>query len=88
MREVERHQAEVRAELAALDTGSIDPEELREALAELEPIWDMLFPAERARVLALLLERVEYDAANSEVAITFRPGGPAALLEEAVGEAS
>ena len=34
-----------------------------------------LFPKERARILALLLERVEFDANKGEVAITFRPGG-------------
>ncbi len=82
LRAVERRQAEVRAEVAALDTGSIDPEELREALADLEPIWAELFPAERARILALLLERVEYDAAAGEVEIVFRPGGPKALTAE------
>ena len=37
-------------------------------------MWSELFPAERARVLALLLERVEYDAQKGEVAITFRAG--------------
>jgi site-specific DNA recombinase len=51
------------------------------ALADLEPIWEELFPAERARILALLLERVEFDGAGGEVAITFRPGGPAALAD-------
>ncbi len=28
------------------------------------------------RVLTLLLERVEFDAVEGEVAITFRPGAP------------
>ena len=79
LREVERREAEVRAELAALETGSIDPEELREALADLEPTWAELFPAERKRVLTLLLERVEFDATEGEVAITFRPGAPRGL---------
>ena len=30
----------------------------------------------------MLLERVEFDAAAGEVAITFRPGGPRALGAE------
>jgi len=77
--DVERRAAEIRAELQALELGAIDPGALREALADLEPIWAELFPRERARVLALLLERVEFDAAREEVAITFRPGGPRAL---------
>jgi site-specific DNA recombinase len=68
-----------RAELQALELGQVHPEELRVALEDLEPIWRELFPRERARVLALLLERVEFDAAAGEVALTFRAGGPTAL---------
>lgn len=37
---------------------------MREALQSLDPLWDELFPAEQARVLQLLIERVEV-----------RPGG-------------
>jgi hypothetical protein len=33
--------------------------EIREALCDLDPLWDELFPAEQARVLQLLVERVE-----------------------------
>ena len=82
LRAVERREAEVRAELAALETGSIDPDELRQALEDLEPVWAELFPQERVRVLALLIERVEFDAGAGEVAIRFRPGGPAAFQAE------
>ena len=33
--------------------------EVREALRDLDPLWDELFPAEQARVLQLMVERVE-----------------------------
>jgi DNA invertase Pin-like site-specific DNA recombinase len=33
--------------------------EVREALCDLDPLWDELFPGEQARVLRLLVERVE-----------------------------
>ena len=79
LRAVERRQDEVREALAALDTGTINPDELRGALENLEPVWEELFPAERKRVLTLLLERVEFDAIEGEVAITFRPGAPGGL---------
>lgn len=36
-------------------------EELHAALGIFEPTWDLLEPGERARVLALVLERVDYD---------------------------
>ena len=57
----------------------IDVDDLREALEQLEPIWAELFPAERARLLDLLLERIEFNGPAGEVAITFRPGGPQAV---------
>ena len=66
-------------ELAALELGELDAEELRAALEDLEPTWAELFPKERTRVLALLLERIEFDATKGEVALTFRTGGPTAL---------
>ncbi len=62
-----------------MDTGTIDLDELREALQDLEPIWSELFPQERARVFALLIERVEFDAEKGEVAITFRSDAPKTL---------
>jgi site-specific DNA recombinase len=68
-----------RVELQALELAQVDPEELRVALEDLEPIWSELFPRERARVLGLLLEQVVFDAARGEVELTFRPGGPRAL---------
>jgi len=71
------------SEIAALDAGGIDPEELRTALEDLEPIWEVLFPEERARLLDLLLERIEFNGPAGEVAITFRPGGPQAVQAEA-----
>ena len=56
--------------------------ELRQALAELEPIWNELFPQERVRVLALLIERVDLNAGTGDVDITFCEGAPKALSME------
>ncbi len=82
--EADSRASAARAELQALELGQVDPEELRAALDDLQPIWAELFPKERARVLGLLLERVEFDAAAGEVSITFRPGGPKAVRGQAV----
>jgi len=70
---------EARRELVALDRGIVDPEALRRALEDLEPAWGELVPKERARLLALLIERIEFEPESGEVAITFRPGGPRLL---------
>ncbi|MEM7311169.1 MAG: recombinase family protein [Planctomycetota bacterium] len=82
--ELDAAEVEVSAAERELDSLSddLDADELAAALADLEPVWAELFPVERARVLALLVERVEFDAETGEVEIRFRPGGPATLAEE------
>jgi DNA invertase Pin-like site-specific DNA recombinase len=40
-------------------TPDIEEEEVREALHRLDPLWNELFPAEQARVVQLLVERVD-----------------------------
>ncbi len=73
---------QLRAELAALDHQTIDEKDLKAALASFEPVWRELFPAERARILHLLIEELRYNAEEGEVAITFRPGGVRSLARE------
>jgi site-specific DNA recombinase len=53
-------------------------------LASFMPVWGQLFPREKARILRLLVERVEYHAADGSVEIVFRPGGVrvSAMLRE------
>jgi len=77
--EAEQRLSDAQRDLAALDAGTIDVDELRRALAEFEPVWGQLAAAERARVVGLLLERVTFHADSGEVEIKFRPGGPRLL---------
>ena len=56
-------------------------EDLRTALAAFEPLWDTLVTRERVRLLRLVVEKIAYDAASGDVAITFRPGGLQALAQ-------
>ncbi len=76
------------AEVQGLEGQSIDEADLRAALASFTPVWDQLFPAERARIMQLLLQSVTYNAGAGEVEITFRPGGVRALAAEGEQEAS
>ena len=71
---LERESA-VRAELAKTESDAIDEHDLRKALAEFDEIWAALFPAERARVMALLIEEIRFNAADKSVEIAFRPEG-------------
>ena len=79
--QVTRRVEQVRAELAVLEGQVIDEDDLRSALASFDPVWDQLFPAEKARILQLIIEQVTYNACEGEVEITFRPGGVRALAK-------
>jgi site-specific DNA recombinase len=59
---------------------SISEAEVREALVTLDPLWDELFPAEQARIVQLLVERI--DVTTEGLAIRLRTGG----LESIIGE--
>jgi DNA invertase Pin-like site-specific DNA recombinase len=54
--------------------------EVREALERIDPIWDELFPAEQARIVQLLVERV--DLSTDGLAIRLRTQGLASLIAD------
>ena len=54
--------------------------EVREALERLDPLWDELFPAERARIVRLLVERVEVGPAGADIRL--RVAGLASLVRD------
>jgi len=56
-----------------------------EALTRLDPLWDELFPTEQARIVALLVERVEIGAGGMNVRV--RMDGLAALAREIITDA-
>ncbi|WP_340583897.1 recombinase family protein [Brucella pseudintermedia] len=64
-----------RAEIADLPEA-----EVRQALERLDPIWEELFPAEQARIVQLLVERV--DLAVDGLAIRLRTLGLASLVAD------
>ena len=65
----------VRAEREAMTE-----KEVIAALGQLDPLWDELFPAEQARIVQLLVERV--DISTDGVRITLRTEGLAQLAGE------
>ena len=46
---------------------SVTEREVLEALERIEPLWDELFPAERARIVRLLVERIDIRAEGATV---------------------
>jgi site-specific DNA recombinase len=51
-------------------------------LSLFDPVWESLTPTEQARVVQLLVERVDYDGARGRVSITFHETGIRTLADE------
>ena len=75
--------------VARVQDGDIAEADAREALTRLDPLWDELFPAEQARIVTLLVERVEIGTEGLNVRL--RMDGLAGLVREMatdIGEAA
>jgi hypothetical protein len=70
-----------RAARAEID--GLTESEVREALERLDPLWDELFPAEQARIVQLLVERI--DVAPGGIDIRLRVDGLANLVRDLAG---
>lgn len=79
---VEQRVAKVKDQIKSVASLLIPAEEATEALSAFDPVWGTLTPNEQARVIELLVERVEYDGRNGNVAVTFHPTGIKALADE------
>lgn len=51
-------------------------------MAAFDPVWETLTLREQARVLRLLIQRVDYDGDKGTVAVTFHPAGIEMLSRE------
>ena len=58
----------------------LQEDEVREAMAALDPLWAELFPAEQARIIQLLIERV--DIGTNGLKLRFRDKGLAQMVAE------
>ena len=60
--------------------GEISEAEVREALERLDPLWNELFPAEQARIVQLLVERVDVSLDGADIRL--RTEGLTKLAED------
>jgi len=67
---------------------NIDKNDLQAALSSFTPIWDVLFPREKERIIRLLIEKITVHAQEGEIEITFYPGGIKELASEINEEAA
>ena len=69
-----------RRENGAAEGPTLEEGDVIEALGALEPVWDELYPAEQARILRLLIERI--DVAPDGISVTLHAAGIRSLVAE------
>ena len=69
---------------ARSQNGEITEVDARDALIRLDPLWDELFPAEQARIVALLVERI--DIGTDGLNVRLRMDGLTALTREMMAD--
>ncbi len=77
LHETESRLQQIEKELAILDGKRINSNAAMEAFQSFDAVWDALSPKEQARVLQLLIERINYDSTPNKqlMSITYRPNG-------------
>jgi len=75
LRKAEQRLTELRDGAERARRGLVSKAEVDSALEAFTPLWDALSPREQARVLRLLVQRVEYDGAKGKIAVTFHANG-------------
>ncbi len=84
IRAAEQRTTEIREQIVALSREMVDEREVEAALSAFDPVWDTLSPREQARIIHLLVERVDYDGTPGAgtVSVTFRPNGIKTLAQQ------
>jgi site-specific DNA recombinase len=80
--QIEQRLARLRGQMEALQQERLDQAAATEALSGLLPAWEAMTPAEQARVVRLLVSRVDYDGQHGKASITFQPLGLKTLARE------
>jgi site-specific DNA recombinase len=82
LRDKQQELRRVDDQLAAVKERMLDPDELAGALEAFDPVWDSLPLGEQAKLMHLLVERIDYDAEAESISISYHPAGIRTLIEE------
>ena len=82
LRTTERRLTEIDNELSVLRANQINESEITHLLAHFHQTWHALAPRDQARVLELLIERIDYRGQDGQISLTFRPTGIQTLTQE------
>ncbi len=80
-RDVQGRLREARLALDSARSRMATHDEVAGALTRFEPVWESLSPRERAEVIGLLVQRVEFDGSKGEVRMTFHADTPEAAIK-------
>lgn len=84
----ERRLTEVDGQIVEWRRDLVTEAEVAAAFADFDNVWAALSPREQVRLINLLVHRVEFDAADSSIEISFYPSGINALATGTEGPAS
>ena len=73
--------------IVELEQRMIGQDELTGAFEAFDAMWDKLRPAEKARLIHLLVQCIEYDGENGQISITYYPGGLKEFAEKEAAHA-
>ena len=80
------------AELDALiddrHKAQLSEDDVRAAFADFDRLWDTLIPREQAKIIAMLVARIEFDPATSSITATFHPTAIRTLMQTKLGGAA
>ena len=73
----------IQEEIIVLGKTTVKEKDLTQALADFDEVWDSLSSKEQAKIIHLLVERVEFDGRDQSVTVTFRSEGLKQLCQRA-----
>ncbi len=82
----ERRMTEIDTALQTHLAESISADDVATALSEFDTLWDAKTRREQGPLFHLLVSRVEYDAADSSIKVSFQAAGIRALVDEAASD--
>ena len=82
IRERQEEIAGLNERVAVLEQRKLEPDELAGAIESFDPLWDALPPGQKAKLIHLLVERIEYDGESESISVTFHQTGIDALTRQ------
>lgn len=81
IRQLQQEILQINGKIAYIEKRLLEPDELAGAIEAFDPLWESLSPTYKAKLIHLLIQRIEYDGANESISLTFHPTGIQALTQ-------